>query len=208
MMALQNSQADRIPNRRRRKPIKVLIPVNLRKLFPSKTMRNFALYTTPEIDPRLGTYSMEEICRAVHHRVGLEVDAKQMSMKIEANVGSERMLLLRITPLFVKNIVMKAVFDAVGERKSCLTVSNLGAVRLPDVMTPYVERMDFILGVQATAPYNCGVLSYGDTLYVNFIRNIREPELETRFYEVLRELGLSATVESNRPAPETSQKEE
>ena len=66
-------------------------------------------------------------------------------------------------------------------------------------MAPYVERLDFILGVQATAPSNCGVLSYGDTLYVNFIRNIREPDLEYAFYRVLRDQGIPVTVDSNRP---------
>ena len=78
-------------------------------------------------------------------------------------------------------------------------MSNLGAVKLPEEMKPYVERFDFILGVQATAPYNCGILSYGDTLYINFIRNIREPELEARFYGVLRDMGLKVQVQSNRP---------
>ena len=65
-------------------------------------------------------------------------------------------------------------------------------------MARYVERMDFILGVQAAAPYNCGMLSYGDTLYISFIRNIRDAELERHFFAVLQELGLSVTVESNR----------
>ena len=51
--------------------------------------------------------------------------------------------------------------------------------------------------MQATAPYNCGVLSFGDTLSINFIRNVRESELEYRFYQVLRDLGLSVQAESN-----------
>ena len=67
------------------------------------------------------------------------------------------------------------------------------------MMKPYIERMDFILGVQATAPHNCGALSFGDTLYINMIRNIREPELENHFYRVLRELGLTVQAESNGP---------
>ena len=122
---------------------------------------------------------------------------KQMSMKIAANVSSEQILAVRIMPLFIKNFVMKAVYDTVGERKSCLTMSNLGAIKLPDEMKEYVERMDFILGVQATIPYNCGVLSLGDTLYINFIRNVRETELESHFCRVLRDMGLSVEAESN-----------
>ena len=64
-------------------------------------------------------------------------------------------------------------------------------------MRPYVERFDFILGVQAKAPYNCGVLSYGGTLFINFIRNIQEPALEYHFHCVLRDLGVPVQVESN-----------
>lgn len=199
MQALQELQKEKVLKLRRRKPIKVLIPVNLRKLFPSRTLRNFVLYTTPEIDPKLGEYTLGEICKAVHHRMGLDINPKVMSTKIATNVNSERIWAVKILPLFIKNAVMKAVFHAVGERKSCLSLSNLGQVTLPEAMRPYVRRMDFILGVQSVAPHNCGVLSYGDTLYVNFIRNIREPELEAHFFRVLRELGLTVEVESNQP---------
>ena len=199
MMALQNLQAEKQPNIRRRKFIKLLLPVNLRNIFPSRTLRNFALYVTPEIDPRLGHFDFSEICNAIRHKMGLEINQKQMSAKIATNVNSERLLLIKLMPLFIKNMVMKAVFDSVGEIKSCLSLSNLGNIQLPDAMKPYVQRFDFILGPQASKPHNCGVLSYNGNLYINFIRNIREPELEDHFFRVLRDMGLSAEVQSNQP---------
>jgi len=198
MQAIQNLQKEKEPNIRRRLPIKVFIPVNLRKLFPSKSLRNFVLYTIPEIDPRMGEYSFSEICQQVVHRMGLEINPKFQSTMIATNISSERMMAVRVMPLFIKNLVMKLVFNAVGERKSCLSLSNLGAVRLPREMEPYVERFDFILGVQATSPYNCGVLSYGNTLYINIIRNVREPELEYHLHCVLRDMGLTVMVDSNQ----------
>ena len=198
MKAISDLQNEKVPRRMRRKPVKVLLPVNLRGLFPSRTMRNFASYVTPEIDPRLGDYSLAEICRIVHYRMGLENDPRMMAAKIATNVASERSAVLRVMPLFVKNIAMKAVFDLVGECKSCLCLSNLGLVRLPEEMAPYVARMDFIIGVQAKAPHNCGVVSWNGTMYINMIRNIREPELESHFYRVLHTLGLPVKVESNQ----------
>ena len=199
LQALQQLQAERIPAQNARKPIKLLIPINLRRIFGSKTLRNFALYATPEIQPKLGQYSFEEICRTVHHQIGLDNNPKHMSMMIAANVFSERALAVRLMPLFLKNMVMKAVYAAVGERKTCLSLSNLGMAKLPETMVPYVERLDFILGVQATTPYNCGVISFGDTVNVNFIRNIREPILEARFHQILRDMGIPVLAESNRP---------
>ncbi len=197
MLALLNLQKEKVSAVRKRKMIKLLIPVNLRPLFSSRSLRNFAMYSVPEIDPRLGDYTFDEICRIIQCRMGLDITAKNMSSVMATNVNDERNLLLRLVPLPLKNLVMKAVFDTVGERKSCLTLSNLGAVKLPSIMKQYIRRMDFILGVQAAAPYNCGVLSFEDTVYVNFIRNTRDADLERHFYAVLREMRLSVTVESN-----------
>ncbi len=200
MMALQNVQKTYVPSKGRRRSIKLLIPVNLRNIFESESLRNFALYTTPEIRPALGEYTFGEICRVITHHMGLDVTPKQMASKIATNVNSEKMMLVRIMPLFIKNFVMKAVFDTVGERKSCLTLSNLGAVKLPEVMKPYIERFDFILGTQASAPYNSGVISFEDKMFFNFTRNIRESYLELAFFEVLRDMGISVTARSNTEA--------
>lgn len=200
MLALQELQVIQVPNPSRRKAIRVLIPVNLRPLFPSRSLRNFALYTAPEILTKLGTYEFSEICKLVHHHLGTNVTAKKMSMLIATNLSAEKIMAVKLMPLFIKNIVMKAVFSAVGERKTCLSFSNLGVVTLPEEMVPYVTRFDFILGVQATAPYNCGIVTYGDQMYINLIRNTREADLEYHFHKALQSLGLTATVESNRAA--------
>lgn len=198
MMALQNLQKERVPSVLRRKPIKVLIPVNLRQLFLSNTLRNFVFYTTPEIETRLGEYDFKEILKIITCKMGQDITKKQMVKKITTNVESEEMLVVKLLPLFIKNIVMKAIFDAVGERTACLSLSNLGKIQVPENMQKYIERFDFILGVQATGPYNCGVLSFNDTIYINFIRNIKESYLERAFHQVLRDMGVQATVESNR----------
>lgn len=197
MEALQQLQKEKVPNIRRRKAIKVQIPVNLRTMFPSQSVRNFALYTTPQINTRLGEYSFTEICKLVHHWIGLDVTPRQMGMKIATNVNTERIMAVKILPLFIKNIIMKAVFIAAGERKSCLSLSNLGVVKLPENMGQHIEKLDFILGVQATAPYNCGVITWQDQMYVNFIRNTRQPELEMAFFKVLQQQGIPAQVSSN-----------
>lgn len=196
MQALQQWQKELYPQQHR-KPVKVLIPVNLRNLFPSRTMRNFALYTTPELLTRLGECSFEEICHVVKTKMAEDITPKQMSMKIATNVFSEKLMAVRILPLFIKNIVMKAVFDATGETKSCLCLSNLGQVKLPENMMEHIERLDFVLGVQATSPYNCGVVSFKDQMYINFIRNTKEADLERYFYQVLHSMGLPVQVQTN-----------
>ncbi len=183
-----------------RKPVKVQIPVNLRRLFPSQTLRNFALYVNPEIDPRLGGFSFREICLRVHHHLGMEAVPQHMRSRIAANVSSERSFIVKILPLFLKNLALRAAFNLVGETKVCLAMSNLGDIRLPEEMDPYVEGFDFILGAPALTPINCGVASYGGKMRINFTRSIRESGLEYHFFKVLQSQGLTATAQSNLPS--------
>lgn len=198
LMAIMQMQDEQVKRIKKKKPIRVVVPVNLRKFFPSKTLRNFVFFVTPEINPRLGAYSFEEICQSVYHQMGAEITPQKLRARFTANVKSESKTLLKIMPLFIKNIAMKMVYSAVGERTSCMNLSNLGEISIPDEMRSFVERFDFILGVQATKPNNCGMLSYNGTIYMNFIRNTVEPCLESHFFKVIHELGLNARVESNQ----------
>ena len=192
-----------VRNPNKQMPVHITIPVNLRKMFPSQSLRNFMLYANPGIDPRLGEYEFEEICRLIHHQMKLMITPKNMAALMAKNVGDEKPLLLRATPLFIKNIVMKMIFDAVGEKKACFSFSNLGIAHVPEQYSRFVDRMDFVIGVQANAPYNIGALTYGNTLYINVIRNIEHPILERELYQVLKELGIHTCAESNtRPKGE------
>ncbi len=186
------------PKRKRQKPVKVLVPVNLRRIFDSITLRNFALYITPGVDPRLGDYTFEEIVKSIHHQMGYEINAKNLAAKIAANVGAERSLILKIMPLFIKNIAMKTAFNLFGERKSSITISNLGVIDVPEEMKSYVNRFDFILGEQAMCKNACSVLSYNGKLYISFLRTVRESEVEREFFCFLRSLGVKIKVESNK----------
>jgi acetyl esterase/lipase/NRPS condensation-like uncharacterized protein len=197
MSAICRIQTAKVKNKKRYKPVKVLIPVNLRKMFPSKTLRNFVLYAIPALDMKLGEYSFDEICKLVHHQMQLAITPKNMAAMMAANVNSEKPLLLRMAPLFLKNFVMKMVFNAVGERKASFSFSNLGIVKTPDEFNEYVERLDFVLGVQSYAPYNTSAITYKGKLNLNIIRNIKEPVLEREIYEVFKELGLKPVVQSN-----------
>ena len=99
MMALLNLQKEKTPSVKHQKRIKLLIPINLRQLFNSNTLRNFAMYTIPELDPRLGEYTLDEICRIVKHKMGTEFTAKHMSCVIATNVNDEKNPIVRLIPL-------------------------------------------------------------------------------------------------------------
>ncbi len=176
----------------------MLVPVNLRKYFKSSSFRNFVLYVTPGINASMGDYALEEIIQIIHHQMKIQVTEKQMKARVTANVKTEQNRFLRILPLFMKNLGMKAAYSMIGEKKSCITMSNLGRVTLPEEMDRFIERFDFTLGVQSRSHNNCGIISYGGRLYINMIRNIKESELESLFFENLKSLGVDVDIEDNR----------
>lgn len=190
---------DKEKPRKRQKPVRITIPVDLRRLYNSKTLRNFSLVLNIGPDPRFGDYTIEELCLHMYHELHTYAERQYMAGMIAANVIPQRVAALRLAPLFIKNIVLNMVYQVSGERNGCLNISNLTNLDLPEEMLPYVSRAEFIIGPQRTYPNNCSVLSLNGTTCINMIRNIRESELERLFFSRLVELGIPVEIESNRP---------
>ena len=110
----------------------------------------------------------------------------------------EQSPILKVFPLFLKNLGVRLIYDLMGERKSCLTISNLGAVTVPRAMEPLYAGLTLYWAFRPTLPQQLcsGVLRR--KLYINLIRNIKEPELERRFFTFLRSQGLHVKIESNQ----------
>lgn len=194
IMAVQDSEQ---PRRLKQKRVKVQIPVNLRKLYGGETMRNFVAVANIGVDPRLGDYSFDELVQLVHHQMRLTITPKNMAAIFTQNVRDEMNVLMKAVPLTLKNIIMRLVFDRVGENVSCLSLSNLGQVELPPEMAPYVERVEFVLGPQASSPYNASCTSWQGKTYFNIVRNSLEPKLEREFFSWLVRQGFHVKIESN-----------
>ena len=182
---------------RRLKPVKITIPVNLRKTFGMDTMRNFALAVNIGFDPKLGEYSHEEICKLMYHQLAAEATPQRMAGRVTTNVALQRSMIIRLIPLPLKKMCMRIVYALSGESKGCLNISNMGPITLPDVMTEYIERFEFVIGVQFSYPNNCSVVSWNGKTYISMIRGIQESELERLFFSRLVELGVPVEVESD-----------
>ncbi|MBQ6293818.1 MAG: hypothetical protein IJK77_08125 [Lachnospiraceae bacterium] len=183
-------------SRKKWKPVKITVPVNLRKIFHTETLRNFSLVLNVGVDPRLKDYLLEDLCREYREQMALESAPEKMAGRIAANVLPQRAMGIRIAPLFIKNIVMRLIYRDIGERKGCINISNMGRVDLPAEMERFVRRMDFMIGVQHTYPNNCSVVSCGGVTCINMVRNIQETELERRFFGRLVRMGIPVLIES------------
>ena len=181
----------------RYKPIKICIPVNLRNLFSSQTLRNFIMFVNLGIDPRVGEYEFDDLCQILAAQMKQQLTKRNMAAVVRKNVESEMGLAIRIVPLFIKNFFIKTLYILQGENKTCFSYSNLGVVKAPPEYLSKVKRMDFLLGSRASGPYNVTSITYDGKMYLAVTRNSRRPVLEREIFEVLREKGVPHTVESN-----------
>lgn len=126
----------------KRKVLRIEVPVNMRYKFPSRTMRNFSLFVVPEIDVRLGTYTFEEILKSVHHQLQIGMDIKQISRFLSSNVSYEKMLIIRILPLFIKKMLIAYIYRKLSSKRLTGLVTNLGLVTLPGGMEDMVDSFE------------------------------------------------------------------
>ncbi len=183
---------------RKLKPVKVSVPVNLRSYFDSCTLRNFSSYINPEINASWGEYTFEEILRTAHHQLRGGLSAKMLASKMSKNVKAEKSILVRLLPLFLKNLVIHIIFNMAGEKCITSTLTNLGPLELPQQMAAHVTRFDVMLGAPRYNRVNCAVGSYGDALHICFTSTIREADVEREFFTQLVKMGAHVKIESNR----------
>jgi NRPS condensation-like uncharacterized protein len=194
-LQIQSAQAVR---RKARLPVKVMLPVNLRRFYGSRTLRNFASYLNVGVNSEYGAYTFEEILTEVKHTLGLEICEKGLNARMSANVNAEKNPVIRAMPLFLKAPFLKTMFKLQGDRYCTTTLSNLGEVTLPEEMRPFVSRIDFLLGVPYQNPVISACVSYGGTLHITFSRTIREAFVERAFFTTLVKMGIPVRVESNQ----------
>ena len=174
--------------KKRRQDLKVSVPIDLRRLFPSRTLRNF---------PRLGEYTFDEILVCVKHFMGMYLNEKELRGRFSANVASERSALIRAIPLPLKYLVLKMYYIFLGDRYYASTISNLGVVELAPSMERRVARIDFMPGRALFPRTNCSVVSYAGSTYINFTRTVLESDVEEYFFRHLVKEGIPVFVEGN-----------
>ena len=174
----------------------VSVPVDMRRLLPSATNRNFSLFACVSQDMRLGRRDLAEIARRAHYQLRFETDAKTMGRQLSRNVSASGSMIFRVLPLPLKTLVFRVLSRVFGEDLYTAGLSNLGAVSLPPEIEDQVERFDFIQMLAKNKP-EVGIISWRSILYISIGSLGESRELERLFFTRLRRLGLHVRIECN-----------
>ena len=178
---------------KRIRPVRIMVPVDLRRMFPSRTFRNFILYVLPTMEPEENGRPVSSLVHSFASQIQSQLDPARLASIMAYNVKTQNSWYFRIIPLSVKLAIMKLAYQYFGESNSSITMTNLGNVRLPEEMQPYVEGIDVTLMPRAGSPYNCGMISCNGRLAIRISRFRDESELEAIFRS-----KLEALMEGNR----------
>jgi len=194
--SLQNiyNQLSGFRKRTSKKIMRIEVPVNLRRIFPSNTMRNFSLYVIPEIDLRLGHYTFEEIVKTVYHQMQLETDKKLISKMISRNVSGEKNPFVRGVPLFIKSFILSKLY-ALATNQYSGVVTNLGKINLNPGINNLVSKFIFVPPPpNKILKVNCGAVGFDNKLVLTFGNITTSKELERQFLTFLTSEGIPVKI--------------
>lgn len=168
------------------RPVRLMVPIDLRRTFHSRTLRNFSLYALPTMEVADEKKSMKELCKSIGDQLRSHMAKESMGSMVSYNVRTQNSPLFRCIPWAIKSAAMRLGYRFFGESNSSLTLTNLGNVRLPEALHPYVENFQAVLTPRTGSPYGCAVLSYNGKVTINMSRFCKEPELDGVFFRNLQ----------------------
>ena len=177
-------------SRRRRSVLKVNVPVDLRRVFGGRTLRNFSSYVMLGVDVRNGEYDFDQILEIVSAQKRLYTMPSQLEPKVAKNVELEDNFAISCIPRALKKPIIDVINKLKGDRYCSHTLSNLGRIELPESLRGYVRDIDFVLGRQRGNSGASACVGWGDHLVLNMSRRIAERHFEDSFLRQLAALGI------------------
>ncbi|NMC56983.1 MAG: hypothetical protein GYA50_07180 [Eubacteriaceae bacterium] len=192
--------------RERLKPVIVSIPVNLRKFFPSLSARNFFTVVhaghhfdilDADIDENdfFKSGLFDSVLASVKSDLSMKLTKESLQKQIDRLMWAEKNFISRITPLFIKDITLKAIHHS-AQQNSSAQISNLGVLQMPDIAKKYIKGIDAVL---STSKIQMVVSSYEGVLTMTISSKFVNTNIQKNFYKILANMGIEIEIKSNQP---------
>ena len=95
----------------KKRPVIISVPINLRKYFETKTLRNFSSWIDITFDYKSGDYNIDKLIELSKQQMSV-INREYLLKNINTNVHTEKNIFVRIMPLFIKSMnlyIMKII---------------------------------------------------------------------------------------------------
>lgn len=190
-----------------KRPIKVCIPVNLKKYFPSNTMSNFFSYITVEAHMKKNNLeAFDDLLEFVKKDFKEKLQEEEIMKTMSGNVKLGTNPVLRIIPLAIKKAMVRAGYVEI-RKYTTITFSNIGRI---GIMGKYKEYIDYFLMLIAPEPVEkikCSACSFENKIVFTFTSILDDNSIEKTFYNFLKNHGIKVEIESNGVLDDISKKD-
>ena len=173
----------------------IQVPVNMRKLYQSKTLRNFSLYCFIK-EPANKDFTFEELLIDIKEQIA--VKASKDSLNKTMLMSNRLVKISRFFPLVIKTTVAMIV-SIVSKNKSMITTTlyNIAVATIPEEMDNQIKKMDFTLGPSLASKINCGLITKGPKTVLAITKSIKETTFESCLRELLVKYDVKILKERN-----------
>lgn len=180
-----------------KKPFKLSVPVDLRRLFDSETLRGFSLYVNTCTYPGTSDLSFNSILTEVTGQMREGFKKENLAKRVADNTSAQSSTAFRLMPLFLKKTVLKLGYLLLGEKTMTTAFTNLGVLNFPSGMDSHVDHFDFVAGGTMGNYINCAIVSCNGIMEVVFSSRSESTDVQQTFFTFLSKQGINIEVQSN-----------
>lgn len=191
-----------------KKPIKICIPVNLKKYFPSNTISNFFSYITVEAEMRKDNLdTFEKILDFVKKDFSKRLTEEEIIKTMSTNVKIGNNPFVRPVPLILKKLLVRLSYIEI-RKYTTTTFSNIGRIGIIGKYKDYIDYFLMLIAPEPVEKIKCSSCTFENKMVFTFTSILQNNHIEKRFYEFLKEKGIKIEIESNGVLDDISRKSE
>ena len=179
------------------RPIKICVPVDLKKYFKSKTLSNFFSYITVSADvDEIDLDNFDTILKLVKNDFEELLKPEEISKTMSLNVKLGNNFFIKIIPLFLKQIFVRLSYLEI-RKYTTTTFSNIGRIGIIAEYQKYIDQFLFLIAPERVEKIKCSTCSFEDKMFFTFTSVLRDINVEDKFEKILIEQGIKVKRESN-----------
>lgn len=177
------------------KPIRISVPVDIRKFFDFASIRNASLYFLVEINPDEAT-DFKKLITSVKEQFEKNLTKENMQNLAYSNVKCAKMKAFNMLPISLKKVALNIGYTSFGENQFTSTLTNLGIAKLDSKVKNLVSNAYFVLGKEKTQPLNFTVTTYNERVNIVLSSVIKSNELIQTVRNIFADDGIASARES------------